>query len=55
VNGTKEVLAKTDKALAENPLIFPDKAVFDNTYIFRDLKPAEETQLNDAFQKVIGA
>jgi spermidine/putrescine transport system substrate-binding protein len=55
VNGTKEVLAKTDKSLAENPLIFPDKAVFDNTYIFRGLKPDEEQQLNDAFQKLIGA
>ena len=55
VNGTKEVLAKTDKSLAENPLIFPDKEVFDNTYIFRGLKPDEETELNDAFQKVLGA
>lgn len=55
VNGTKEVLEKTDKALAENPLIFPDKAVFDNTYIFRGLKPEEEQELNDAFQTLIGA
>ena len=55
VNGTKEVLEKTDKALAENPLIFPDKAVFDNTYIFQDLKPDEERQLDDAFQQLIGA
>src|SRR3954454_11942724 len=53
VNGTKEVIAKTDRSLAENPLIFPDKAVFDNTYIFRDLKPDEETELNDAFQKLL--
>ena len=49
------MLAKSDKSLAENPLIFPDKAVFDNTYIFRDLKPEEERELNDAFQKLIGA
>ena len=55
VNGTKEVFEKTDKSLAKNPLIFPDKAVFDNTYIFRGLKPDEETKLNDAFQKLIGA
>jgi spermidine/putrescine transport system substrate-binding protein len=55
VNGTKEVLAKKDPSLAENPLIFPDKATFDNVSIFRGLKPDEETQLNDAFQKVIGA
>jgi spermidine/putrescine transport system substrate-binding protein len=55
VNGTKEVLAKTDKSLAENPLIFPDAAFLDETHIFRGLKPEEETKLNDAFQKLIGA
>jgi spermidine/putrescine transport system substrate-binding protein len=55
VNGTKEVLAKEDPALAKNPLIFPDAEVFANTYIFRDLPPEEETELNDAFQKLIGA
>jgi spermidine/putrescine transport system substrate-binding protein len=55
VNGVKEVLEKTDKALAENPLIFPDPAFLENTHIFRGLKPDEERQLNDAFQKVIGA
>jgi spermidine/putrescine transport system substrate-binding protein len=55
VNGTKEVLAKTDRALAKNPLIFPDAEVFANTYIFRDLKPEEERELNDAFQQLIGA
>jgi len=55
VNGVKEVVEKTDKALAENPLIFPDPAFLDNTHIFRGLKPDEERQLDDAFQQVIGA
>jgi spermidine/putrescine transport system substrate-binding protein len=55
VEGTKEVLAKDDPALAENPLIFPDAEVFGNTYIFRGLKPDEERELNDAFQQLIGA
>jgi spermidine/putrescine transport system substrate-binding protein len=55
VNGTKEVIAKTDKELAENPLIFPDEAFLADTHIFRGLKPDEETELNDAFQKLIGA
>ena len=55
VNGTKEVIAKTDKKLAENPLIFPDEAFLADTHIFRGLKPEEETELNDAFQKLIGA
>jgi spermidine/putrescine transport system substrate-binding protein len=55
VNGVKEVLQKKDPSLADNPLIFPDAAFLDQTHIFRGLKPDEETQLNDAFQKVIGA
>jgi spermidine/putrescine transport system substrate-binding protein len=55
VNGVKEVLAKTDKSLADNPLIFPDAAFLDNTHIFRDLKPDEEREVDDAFQKLIGA
>jgi spermidine/putrescine transport system substrate-binding protein len=55
VNGTKEVIAKTDKELAANPLIFPDEAFLADTHIFRGLKPDEETELNDAFQKLIGA
>ena len=55
VNGTKEVIAKTDKELAANPLIFPDEAFLADTHIFRGLKPEEETELNDAFQKLIGA
>ena len=55
VDGTREVMAKSDPELAENPLIFPDKSDFDNLYIFRDLKPEEERELNDAFQKLIGA
>jgi spermidine/putrescine transport system substrate-binding protein len=55
VEGVKEVLAKTDKSLADNQLIFPDAAFLDKTHIFRGLKPDEETKLNDAFQKLIGA
>jgi spermidine/putrescine transport system substrate-binding protein len=55
VNGVKEVIAKTDKELANNQLIFPDAAFLDQTHIFRGLKPDEETKLNDAFQKLIGA
>jgi spermidine/putrescine transport system substrate-binding protein len=55
VNGVKEILAKRDKALAENQLIFPDEAFLEDTFIFRGLKPEEEQELDDAFQKVIGA
>jgi spermidine/putrescine transport system substrate-binding protein len=55
VNGVKEILAKRDKSLAANQLIFPDEAFLEDTFIMRGLKPDEEQQLDDAFQKVIGA
>jgi len=55
VDGVKEVIEKTDKALAENQLIFPDAAFLDNTHIFKGLKPDEERQLDEAFQQVLGA
>jgi spermidine/putrescine transport system substrate-binding protein len=55
VNGVKEILAKDDPALAENQLIFPDEAFLEDTFIFRGLKPDEERELDDAFQRVIGA
>jgi spermidine/putrescine transport system substrate-binding protein len=55
VNGVKEVIAKDDPELAENQLIFPDPAFLDNTHIFRGLEPEEEREIDDAFQRVIGA
>jgi spermidine/putrescine transport system substrate-binding protein len=55
VNGVKEIVEKTDKALAENPLIFPDEAFLENTHIFKGLTAEEERELDDAFQRVIGA
>jgi spermidine/putrescine transport system substrate-binding protein len=55
VNGVKEILVKDDPEIANNPLIFPDSAFLENTHIFRDLKPEEERELDDAFQRVIGA
>src|SRR5215210_5227573 len=55
VNGVKEILAKRDKALADNKLIFPDDAFLEDTFIIRGLKPEEERELDDAFQMVIGA
>jgi spermidine/putrescine transport system substrate-binding protein len=55
VNGVKEILTKRDPSLAENQLIFPDEEFLKNTFIFRGLKPDEEQEIDDAFQKVIGA
>jgi spermidine/putrescine transport system substrate-binding protein len=55
VNGVKEILTKRDPKLADNQLIFPDEAFLKNTFIFRGLNPDEEQEIDDAFQKVIGA
>lgn len=55
VNGVKEILVERDPELGQNQLIFPDDAFLENTFIFRGLDPDEETELDDAFQQVIGA
>ena len=55
VEGVQEILAKRDPGLAANQLIFPDDETLAKAFIFRELKPDEERQLDEAFQKVIGA
>jgi spermidine/putrescine transport system substrate-binding protein len=55
VEGVQEILARRAPELAENQLIFPDDETLANAFIFRELKPDEERQLDEAFQKVIGA
>jgi spermidine/putrescine transport system substrate-binding protein len=55
VEGVQEILAKRDPELASNQLIFPDDQTLSKSFIFRQLKPDEERQLDEAFQKVIGA
>jgi spermidine/putrescine transport system substrate-binding protein len=55
VEGVKEILTKRDPAIGENQLIFPDEKTLSNAFIFRQLPPAQERELDEAFQKVIGA
>jgi spermidine/putrescine transport system substrate-binding protein len=55
VDGVKEILEKRDPALGENQLIFPDEQTLSDAFIFRLLKPEEDTELTEAFQQVIGA
>ncbi|HEY2600855.1 MAG TPA: spermidine/putrescine ABC transporter substrate-binding protein [Thermoleophilaceae bacterium] len=55
VNGTKQVLEKLDPGVAKNPLIFPSAAVLAHGHAFKQLSPTDEDELNNAFQKVIGA
>jgi spermidine/putrescine transport system substrate-binding protein len=55
VAGTKEVLLKLDPGVAKNPLIFPSEEVLKNGHAFKQLAPADEDKINNAFQAVIGA
>jgi spermidine/putrescine transport system substrate-binding protein len=55
VKGVKEILTERDPALGENQLIFPDEQTLEDAFIFRDLKPEEDQELSEAFQRVIGA
>jgi spermidine/putrescine transport system substrate-binding protein len=55
VEGVQEILAKRAPELANNQLIFPDDATLSDAFIFRELKPEEEREIDEAFQKVIGA
>jgi spermidine/putrescine transport system substrate-binding protein len=55
VDGVKEILTERDPALGENQLIFPDERTLADAFIFRQLKPEEDTELTEAFQGVIGA
>ncbi|MEU9106603.1 spermidine/putrescine ABC transporter substrate-binding protein [Streptomyces xanthophaeus] len=55
VEGVKEELAKIDPALADNPLIVPDKAMSAKAHAFRSLSSEEETAYEEKFAKLIGA
>lgn len=63
VVGTKEALLElADEiededlaALADDPLIFPDEATLEKSFIFRGLDETEEREMDDAFQALIGA
>ena len=52
VKGAREVLQKQDPAIANNKLIFPDLA---NAHNFKTFSPAEEQQIDGAFQRAVGA
>ncbi|MGW6571467.1 polyamine ABC transporter substrate-binding protein [Streptomyces sp. NPDC054945] len=55
VEGVKDELAKIDPALADNPLIVPDKAMAAKAHAFRSLTSEEETAYEEKFAKLIGA
>ena len=55
VEGAKEAIAEIDESLMENQLIFPSEETLANTFEFKPLDEAEETQYDELFQAVIGA
>jgi spermidine/putrescine transport system substrate-binding protein len=55
VKGTKQALLKLDPSVAKNPLIFPDATTLARGHAFKQLSPADENKLNNAFQAVVGA
>ena len=54
VVGAQDEIKKIDPALAENPQIFPDEATLSKVKLF-DAKAADDTDLKEKFQAVIGA
>jgi spermidine/putrescine transport system substrate-binding protein len=55
VKGTQEELRKIAPEIADSPFIFPDPKDLERSRIFRQLDAKEERELNDAFQRAIGA
>jgi spermidine/putrescine transport system substrate-binding protein len=55
VEGVQDILAKTDKKLAENPLIFPPPKVAANLHAYPALSPGDERKMQEAMAQVTGA
>jgi spermidine/putrescine transport system substrate-binding protein len=55
VKGVQEIFAKEEPKLAESQLIFPNAETLKKMYIFNKLSPDDEAQMNNRFQKIIGA
>lgn len=55
VEGTKEVVQKTDPALASDPLIFPSADTLKRAFTFMPLDADQEKRYSAAFAKLTGA
>jgi spermidine/putrescine transport system substrate-binding protein len=55
VEGVQDILAKTDKKLAENPLIFPPPEVSAKLHAYPALSPGDERAMQEAMAQVTGA
>jgi spermidine/putrescine transport system substrate-binding protein len=54
VEGAQDEIRKLDESLADNPLIFPDAATLEKTFIF-DATASDNADFREQFQTVIGA
>jgi spermidine/putrescine transport system substrate-binding protein len=52
VKGVKEVLASKDSEIGSDPLVFPDLSKVHN---FKTFSPEDEREIDEAFQRAIGA
>jgi spermidine/putrescine transport system substrate-binding protein len=52
VKGAREILKKTDPAVGNSPLVFPDLT---NAHNFKTFSPADEAKIDAAFEHAIGA
>jgi spermidine/putrescine transport system substrate-binding protein len=52
VKGAREIIRESDPEVADNPLIFPDLS---KAHDFKTFSPEEEREIDEAFQRAIGA
>jgi spermidine/putrescine transport system substrate-binding protein len=55
VKGVQELIERRDPELAQSELIFPSDESLENSTDLRPLHPEEEREVEDAFQRVLGA
>jgi spermidine/putrescine transport system substrate-binding protein len=53
VEGAKEAMAKIDKDLVDDQLIFPNEDTLKHAHLFRTLTAAEQNKYNSQFQGVL--
>lgn len=55
VEGAREAMAKIDRSLVENPLIFPDASFLDKTWAFMEMDEKTREGYDKQFTQAIGA
>jgi len=55
VEGIQELVAKQDKKLAKNPLVFPPDSVRAKLHPYPELSDADERKMKEAMAQVTGA